>query len=111
MTHLIGSDLAVMLSIIASVLVLFYVLGYVLISYVQKKQGALRPDFSISMIFYLGIAILALGYLFEVFDFRSVFDISYLISIILFVYGFEKRSGYAAQLQAQVRGKTQKKKK
>jgi len=111
MPHLICSDLAVMLSIIASVLVLFYVLGYVVISYVQKKEGKLRPDFSISMIFYMGIVILALGYLLEVFDFRSAFDVAYLVSIALFVYGFERRSGYAAQMQVQLNLRKAKKKK
>lgn len=103
MSHLLSSpSILTILSIVASVLVLFYVLGYVVISYVQKKHGSLRPDFGISAIFYIGIVILALGYLAEVLHFNDYFDAAYLISVILFVYGFEKRAGYAAQLQARL---------
>ncbi|MFH1247072.1 MAG: hypothetical protein V1644_01705 [Candidatus Micrarchaeota archaeon] len=109
MVSLISNDIFTSLSVIASVLVLLYVIGYVLMSWMQAKKGDLRPDWSISLVFYIGIAVLALGYLAQVSEFcigslcfNSAFEIAYLVSIVLFVYGFEKRSGAAVKVSAKL---------
>lgn len=110
MVHLVSSDVFALLSIVISILVLLYVAGYAVMSYLQAKRGALRPDWSVSVIFYVGIIILALGYLAEVTHaclgsvcFNTSFDAAYFVSLILFVYGFERRSGAAVKITTKLR--------
>ena len=116
MTHIVSSDLVVMLSVLVSILVLFYVVGYLAMAYVQYKQGTLRPDWKISIVFYAGIILLTLGYLFNLIHtcfgtvcINELFDEFYLVSLVLFAWGFELRAGYAAKLACEVQGGKKKK--
>ncbi|MFH0713963.1 MAG: hypothetical protein V1722_05315 [Candidatus Micrarchaeota archaeon] len=100
MVGLITLDPIAAVSLVASILVLLYVVGYSVISYYQHKRGQLRSDWKISAIFYAGITLMALAYIFAVVDFcfgtmcmNNFFNIAYLIAILLFVYGLELRTG------------------
>lgn len=109
MTHLVSTDIVVMLSVLASILVILYVVGYAVIGYFQKLHGTLRPDWGISLVFYAGIFVLTVGYLFNLLHacfgticVQEFFDEAYLLSLVLFAYGFERRAGYAVHLTSQM---------
>ena len=98
--QLVTIDWIAAISLVASILVLLYVAVYGLMLYHKSKTGKLRPDWHISAIFYVGIVVMALAYIFTVTRLclgtvctDNFFSIAYLISIIIFVYGFEKRAG------------------
>ncbi len=104
MASLISNDIVGLVSLVASVLVVFYILGYSLMLFYQLKTKQVRSDWKISVIFYAGILVLAIGYILAISNFcfgtvcsDNVFNSAYLVSLILFVYGFELRAGTAQQ--------------
>ncbi len=118
MTHLISNDFVGLVSLVASVLVVLYIVGYGVMLYHQQRRGEIRPDWHISSIFYLGIGILALGYILAIthtaiggLSFEGMFNAAYLLSLVLFAYGFELRAGTARQLKVQLTKPTGKKRK
>lgn len=115
MAYLVSNDLVGLVSLVASVLVVFYILGYSLMLFYQLKIKQVRPDWKISAIFYAGILVLAIGYILAITHFcfgtvcsDNLFNGAYLISLILFVYGFELRAGTAQQFVANIKTKRKK---
>ncbi|MDP3742264.1 MAG: hypothetical protein Q8R15_03050 [Candidatus Micrarchaeota archaeon] len=100
MSHLIGNGIVELLTIVVSVLVLLYALGYSVMLFVQKNQGKTRWDWAISMIFYVGIILITVSHLlFFVLDIVGDFPAGvYLLALILFVWGFEKRAGASEKI-------------
>ena len=111
MTHLISNDVIGLVSLVASVLVVLYIVGYSLMLYYQQQRGKIRSDWQISAVFYVGIGILAFGYILALTDVaEKIFNTAYLLALILFAYGFEKRAGTAAQAAINLtKGKPKKK--
>jgi len=104
MSHLVGSGIVELLTVVVSVLVLLYALWYSVMLYFQKSQGKARWDWGISLIFYLGIALITASHLlFFVLDIEGNFTAGvYLLALLLFVWGFEKRAGLSAQMTKEI---------
>ncbi len=110
MVGLISTDLVGLVSLVASLLVVLYLIGYSFMLFHSYKNGTIRPDWSISLIFYVGIGLLALGYIVAFTQLvENVFNAAYLIALILFAYGFEKRAGLTASFPSKVATKKRRK--
>lgn len=117
MTHVLGGSIVAVLTLIASILVLLYSLWYFFMLYLQHKHDTIRPDWKISSLFYVGIILITLAHIFTTTHaclaslcFEEYFNPLYLIALILFVYGFEKRAGTAQQITSQLQKPAKQKK-
>ncbi len=89
-----------LVTLVVSILVLLYALWYCVMLYVQKKEGKARWDWGISLIFYIGIVLITASHLLSlVFDVTGDLpDAVYLLALLLFVWGFEKRAGASEKI-------------
>ncbi len=98
MSHVFTSSFLTVVAMVASVLVLLYALGYFAILYSQYTRKKLRWDWSISVIFYLGIVLITIWHVLYVlhpcFGAICIGDVAplYIVALVLFVIGFEKRA-------------------
>ncbi len=116
MVQLISTDIVGLISLVASVLVVLYLIGYSIMLYHAYRTKTIRPDWKISLIFYLGIGVLAIGYIITMLQFcvgivcsETGFNYAYLLALILFAYGFEKRAGTTVALETKTASKKNKK--
>lgn len=93
------------LTLVASVFVLLYLANYAVILYYQRRAGKIRADWWISSIFYVGVALLALGNLLNSMHAclagicaENFFDIFLLSSFLLFIYGFRRRAAFSSKI-------------
>ncbi|MBU1197827.1 hypothetical protein KJ765_04945 [Candidatus Micrarchaeota archaeon] len=103
-----GFDLVGALTLVVSLLVLLYLLIYVFVVYSQKRRGKVRWDWRISLVFYLGIGIMALALFLR--EAQICFggtcagawtDSLLLISLVIFIYAFKKRSDTAEKVEVE----------
>ncbi len=103
-----GFDLISALTLVAAFLVLLYLLNYALILYSQKRTGRIRWDWSVSAIFYAGVGLFALGYVFRNVDFcngecpPNWFSFLDLLALVFFLIGFKKRADTSETVEVSV---------
>ncbi len=112
-----GFDFVSSLTLVAAFLVLLYLLNYALILYSQKQRGRIRWDWSVSAIFYAGIGLFALGYVFRNVDFcngecpSNWFQFFDLLALVFFLWGFKRRADTSETVEVSVLEYAQLKKK
>ncbi|MFH1200267.1 MAG: hypothetical protein V1708_04325 [Candidatus Micrarchaeota archaeon] len=103
-----GFDFVSALTLVAAFLVLLYLLNYLLILYSQKRKGRIRWDWTVSALFYTGIGLFALGYVFRNVDFcsglcvRNWYQVFDLLALVFFLTGFKKRADMSETVEVDV---------
>ncbi|MFH1107062.1 MAG: hypothetical protein V1787_04145 [Candidatus Micrarchaeota archaeon] len=104
-----GFDLLGALTLVLSILVLLYLANYALLLLSQKRTGKVRWDWNVSMIFYAGIGLVALSYLFRRLILcsgllcpESWTDLMIFLSMLLFLWGFKKRADTSESIEVSV---------
>ena len=113
MTHINFSDgfgILTALTLIASVFVLLYLFNYAITLYYQAISNRIRSDWKISALFYIGVALIAFGNIFSAmhicfgdFCLEKLFDPFLLLALLLFTYGFRKRSVTSEKVEEELR--------